>query len=570
MRTPTPPLTKARRHRRSTSVVGLLAVAALALAACGGDDDDSADDATDATTAETAEETETTEPEATDDATEASSDTDTTESDAGASGTLVVALDRDPGFLDPYHVQNHAGRSIAQAMFDTLVMDIDGEYVPTLAESYTVVDDLTIEFTLRDGITFHNGEAFDAAAVEYNVGRMLDPEIDSHYLPQLSTISEVEIIDDLNLVLHLSEPDANIIDTLTYFFMVPPGYAEEVGPDGFEAAPVGTGPYTFVSYAADDRTVVAANPEYWEGSPKGMPLVDTVEFRAIPEETTRLAELTSGDVDIAFKMSPDQLDGIESAGATAVTYSDLSIQFLQINTAGVGVIAEAATGVDATGFEALEDVRVRTALNLAIDREAVVDALFGGFAAPLGQPFAPGGFLSPTADLTFPYDPEQAKALLAEAGYADGLELEMLSNTSLGADLTSLVASYFAEIGVNVEIEQLEAATFNDGWVAAQFPHLRYSTWSSPEQVLELLLETGDLISSYSNPDVDALLAEQSVQVDPVERKATIEELAQVLHDDAAWVYLWSTDAIVGVSPDVSGWEPAVSFVPVTDVTVAE
>ncbi len=563
MRTQTRPIPKARRHRRSTTLAGLLTVAAVALAACGGDDD-SSDDGAAVTTAATADDSATTQPDG---------DTATTtaaapDSDGSLSGTLVVALDRDPGFLDPFHVQNHAGRSIAQAMFDTLVMDIDGEYVPTLAESYTVVDDLTIEFTLREGITFHNGEPFNAAAVEYNVGRMLDPEVDSHYLPQLSTISEVEVIDDLNLVLHLSEPDANIIDTLTYFFMVAPEHAAAVGPDGFDAEPVGTGPYTFVSHAADDRTVVAANPNYWDGSPKGMPLVETVEFRAIPEETTRLAELTAGDVDIAFKLSPDQLDGIESAGATAVTYSDLSIQFIQINTAGVGTVAEAATGTEAAGFEALKDVRVRTALNLAIDREAVVDALFGGFAAPLGQPFAPGGFLTPTGDLAFPYDPEQAKALLAEAGYADGLDLKMLSNTSTGADLTSLVASYFAEIGVNVEIEQLEAATFNDGWTAAQFPHLRYSTWSSPEQVLELLLETGDLISAYSNPDVDALLAEQALQVDPAARKATIEELAQVLHDDAAWVYLWSTDAIVGVSPDVTGWQPAPSYVPVTGVTV--
>jgi ABC-type transport system substrate-binding protein len=158
--------------------------------------------------------------------------------------------------------------------------------------------------------------------------------------------------------------------------------------------------------------------------------------------------------------------------------------------------------------------------------------------------------------------------LLDEAGYGDGLTLDMLSTTSLSSDLLSLVASYFADIGVTAEVELIEAATFNDGWVAAQFPHLRFASWSNPEQALELLIRSGDLISSYANPEADELVNLQATQVLPEDRKATVDELAQLMHDDAAWVYLWSTDAIVGVGADVSGWEPAASYVPVTDVTV--
>jgi peptide/nickel transport system substrate-binding protein len=210
------------------------------------------------------------------------------------------------------------------------------------------------------------------------------------------------------------------------------------------------------------------------------------------------------------------------------------------------------------------------ALNLAIDREAIAEAMFLGYASPLGQPFAPGGALTPTIDLQYEYDPETAEQLLADAGYGDGLTLNMQANTSSNSDLLSLVASYFAEIGVTVEIELIEAATYNDGWVAGQFDHLRYASWSNPEQALELLIRTDDLISSYANPDADALVDQQAVQVVPEERKSTIDELAQLMHDDAAWVFLWSTDAIVGVAPGVTGWEPRASFVPVTNVTVSE
>lgn len=558
-----------RSRRRTTAVAGVT-VAALLLGACGGDDDD--DDAAEPTTP-AAEDTapEDTAPEGTtaEGTTPGTEAAEGTTPPAGDGSNLVVALDRDPGFLDPFFVDSNAGRTVAEALFDSLVtIDGNGDFVPGVAESYTVVDDTTIEFVLRDGVTFTNGEPMNADAVAYSIERISDPEVNSHYLPQFESIEEVEIVDDLNLTLHLAGPDAAIIDTLTHLFVVPPVYTEEVGLEGFEQAPVGTGPFTLVSYTADDQTVVAANPDYWADSPKGAPAVDTVTFRVIPEATTRAAELEAGSVDIAMYLNPDQVAGVEDSGASVVTYSDLAIDFIQINTCSCGTVAAEATGDDLIGFEALADARVRQALNLAIDREAIVEAYLLGYGSPMGQPFAPGGYLHPTEDLQFEYDPEAAKALLAEAGYGDGLTLNMYSDTSTSSDMISLVISYFAEVGVTVEVEVLEDATSNDGWVAQQFPHLRFSGWSTPQQILALLLKTGDLISSYSNPDVDALIEEQAAQVDPEQRHETIDELAQVLHDDAAWVYLWASDAIVGLSTRVSGWEPNTTHMPVTNVSV--
>lgn len=548
------------RSRRRTTAVASVTVAALLLGACGGDDDDDDDGAAEPTTPAT---------QAPEGTTPGSEAPEGTTPPAGDGGTLVVALDRDPGFLDPFFVDSNAGRTVAESMFDSLVwIGPDGDYVPGLAESYNVVDDTTIEFVLRDGISFHNGEPFNADAVAYSIERMSDPEVNSHYLPQFESIEEVEIVDDLNVTLHLAGPDAAIIDTLTHLFVVPPVYAEEVGLEGFEQAPVGTGPFTFVSYAADDQTVVAANPDYWADSPKGAPQVDQVTFRVIPEATTRAAELSAGSVDIAMYLNPDQVATVEGSGASVVTYSDLAIDFIQINTGSFGTVAAEATGDALVGFEALSDARVRTALNLAIDREAIVDAYLLGYGSPMGQPFAPGGYLHPSEDLQFAYDPDQAKALLAEAGYGDGLTLEMYSDTSTSSDMISLVTSMFAEVGVTVEVTVLEDATSNDGWVAQQFPHLRFSGWSTPQQILALLLQTGDLISSYSNQEVDALIDEQAAQVDPEVRHQTIDELAQVLHDDAAWVYLWALDAIVGLSARTTGWAPNTTHMPVTNVSV--
>jgi peptide/nickel transport system substrate-binding protein len=486
-------------------------------------------------------------------------------------GELVVALDRDPDRMDPNYATHDMARSINQALFDSLIaVGEGGELVPSLAESYEFPDDQTVSFALRQGVVFHNGEEFNATSVQYSVERLLNPELESHLIPQFESISEVEIVDDYHVLFHLSRPDAALLRNLTELMMVPPVYTEEVGQDGFEAAPVGTGPYVFESYEIDDRTTVTANPDYWEGSPKGMPLVGRVVFRAIPEATTRVAELTTGGVDIAIAIPQDQVATVEDSGATIVQYSDARVTFVQINTASLGGLAEAATGDALEGYEALQDPNVRIALNMAIDRDGIVESFFQGTAVPIGQMFGPGGFGYPANDRLYEYDPEAAMQMLADAGYPDGLNLDMIATDSRSESELALVMDNLSEIGVNVTLEIVDVATFNDTWTALEFPHLRYSDWGGPENVLDLLIRSGGIISAYANPDVDALIDEQAITLDPAARDAVMEQITTILHDDPAAIYLWGIQNLVAVGPDVSGWEPNASgYTPVTNVQVA-
>lgn len=530
------------RSRWMRAFIGLMVVALLA-AACGGDDD-SADAG-------------------------GGGGSGNGGSEAPGESTLVVAFDRDPARIDPFHADNYTARSIGQSMFDGLLMIVDGEVVPVLAESVEFPDDETIVFELREGVIFHNGEPFDATAAVYSIERMLDTSLDSHLMPQFESIVGVEALDELTVEVQLSGPDAELVNAFAHLMMVPPEYTEEVGHDGFEAAPVGTGPFTFVSYVSDDRVVVEANPDYWEGSPKGTPVVDRVEFRSIPEMTTRVAELNTGGVHIAHAIDADQVASVEGAGQSIVAVSDFTVRMVQLNTASAGEIAADASGDVAVGFEALEDPRVREALNLAIDRDAIVETYFSGMATPIGQPFASGSFALPGDGPLFDYDPDRAVELLAEAGYPDGLTLQMLNNNAVTSDEITLVLNDLAAIGITVERETIESGVFNEGWTSGQFPHLRYITWGTPESMISLLLESGGLISAYDNPDVDALIEQQRRTMDPTARAEVLDDLVQLLHEDPMSIFLWAPDGLVGLGADVDGWSPHPDFVPVTNVSLS-
>ena len=251
--------------------------------------------------------------------------------------------------------------------------------------------------------------------------------------------------------------------------MVPPAYYTEVGHDGFEASPVGTGPFKFVSYTSEDETILDINLEYWERSAKGVPLVEQVVFRVIPETTTRVAELTTGGIQLARAVTPDQTSVIEDAGMTALSYPDGRAASVLINTTNKGETADAATGEDALAFDALTDVRVRQALNYAIDREAVVDSLYNGEATPLGQPFAPNGFGYDPENEPYPYDPQMAMRLLEQAGFSDGLTVDLVATNTTSIDELNAIIGYLEDVGVLANLELVDSTVFNERLLGGVF-----------------------------------------------------------------------------------------------------
>ena len=501
------------------------------------------------------------------------------EPEAGVDDTLVIALDRDPQRLDPNFVRSVEAETTSQSLYDSLIaLDLSGAPVPSLAVDWSFPDDLTMTLELRQGVEFHNGEPFAAESVKVSVERVQSEEHGSHLRGQFSSIDSVEIVDDHNVTFHLNRPDAALIYNLTRLMMIPPGYYAEVGDDGVEAAPVGTGPFTFVSYTVDDQVELARNPNYWPDSPKGQPMVDSVRIRVIPEGTVRVAELTTGGVHIADTVSADQQSLIDAAGLTLVKYYDGKPNWMILNRLGIGTDAEAATGDQAVQYTALLDKRVAQALNYAVDRQAIIDSLFGGDAIAIGQPFAPGGFGYPADDEPYPYDPDQARALLAEAGYPDGFHLDILATSTANLDAVAAVMGDFEEIGIRPKLEVIHHTIGNNRWLGPSFndnkdgsyPGIRNSSWNNPESILRLLVETDGIISVYSNEELDALIAQERMTLDVDQRNAVLKQITDFLRDDPFGVYLWAEPSRVGIDQNrITGYQAhAKGFILATNVSL--
>jgi peptide/nickel transport system substrate-binding protein len=461
----------------------------------------------------------------------------------GAAGTLYVGLRSDAESLDPHLVYHPSGFAVMEALYDSLVMaDWDGAIVPHLAASWSFPDTSTIEFVLRDDVTFHNGEKFDAQSVKYSVERILDEELQSGLRSRFTVIESVEVLSPLRVRLHLARADSSILWNLTGLAMLPPGYGERVTAAAFSRAPVGTGPFSFVEWVRDDHITLAANPNYFEGGVKGQPGVAQVVFRILPEDATRTAELRAGGVQLIEKLPVDLVPTIEAAGMTAVP-------------ADTGRFSVAWIVSDEGG--PLADKRVRQALNYALNTDAIITSVYKGYASPIASPFTPSTLGYDPSIKPYPYDPGRARELLAEAGYPDGFAVTL--DTTGDPTEGLLTAAALEEIGIQVTVRQLEASIFNANWTTGQTGEIYAASWGAagdPQQYLDMLVKSDGFLSRYSDTRVDELLAESAVTLDTDARAVLLSELQQILHDDPAAIYQWSTADIYGVAPSVQNWRP--------------
>ena len=491
----------------------------------------------------------------------------------GPSGTLRVAVDRDPENLDPNFAKQIIAETFSQAVFDSLItFSYEGDFIPLLASEFAFTSDTTLEFWLREGITFHNGETFDARSVTTSVARMQDEDEGSHLIRNFASIVEVEVVDDYHVIMHLSGPDAQLLHALTRLPMVPPDHYAAVGQAEFSQNPIGSGPFKFVEYVIDSHTTFEANPDYWDGSPKGKPLVAEVIMRVIPEPTTRVSELVTGGVDLIAAVPLDQRSVVTDAGMTNISYADGRVAIARINASNIGTSAENAEGEVARGFEALSDARVRQALNYAVDRQTIIDALLGGTATPLGQPFVPGGFGYNPDNEAYPYDPDRARELLAEAGYGDGFTFKLTAQNIVLSDVLTALVDYFADVGVTAELEVIEPGLGNQRLLAGDYDPLFMSYWYPAETFFHFLIRCEGLISTYCNPDLEPLLAQEKVTLDIGERNQIIWQITDVLRDEAPALYLWNSESTTGINTNkVSGWKShARGWIMFTDVSVSE
>jgi peptide/nickel transport system substrate-binding protein len=517
----------------------------LVAAACGGDDDDDA-------TSDT--------PAGTDGGTATTGGTDGTDgTDGGAEpvegAEITIALGSEPTSLDPHLVDDGGERAVNDNIYETLLTRTpEGELSPGLAtELPTQVDDTTWEFKLQEGITFHGGEPFNAESVVASVERIIglvergETDMDGFFAP----LAGAEAVDDTTVRIMTAEADA-VLPARMYWLKQIPASAKDT-PD-LSDAPNGTGPYKFVERQQGVSVKIEANPDYWGDAPS----IATVNYEFSDDASTRLAGLKSGKYDLITNLAPQDVGQAPKAA---------NVQGQEHPT----IILNADEGITA-------DVNVRKALNLAVDKDALVENTFGGFAT-----VEPGQLLSPSIlgfneDLEpYPYDPDEAKRLIEEAGVA-GEPIQLIGESGRwlkDRELLEAVAGYWNEAGVEVQLEILEFGAYLDVLFDRENRADAIFVSSSndlldPDRQLSTFYEAGGIGASNSNEELAALIASGRTELDPDARAGIYQEAVQLAYDEALFTWLLNNEDIYGLAENIE-WQPRVdSKLLVSEMSVSE
>lgn len=492
--------------------------------------------------------------------------------------TLVVGLASAPVSLDPADHRNRESETVIRNMFDGLVTrDTRSGVHNEIAEDITWVDDQTLEIKLRSGVLFHNGEEMTADDVVYTFNRIIQENAieypEAHTSPRkglIAPLESIEKVDDSTVRMNFSGPWPPAMQLLVHQQIVPQGYLEEVGTEGFIQNPVGTGPFKFVSAAPGlEEVTMERFEDYYGGAPDLEPVgpacVSGAVFRVIPEASTRVAALLAGEVDIIQAVPPELVDTLEQTpGIQVKTAPGTRPKWMEMN-------------VTQPPFD---DVRVRQALNYAVDKQLIVDEIFGGRAVVLPGPLSPyNNFVNKDLE-PYPYDPEQALALLEEAGYTDsdgdgildknGQPLSFTIDTiEEQRSLTEAVADQLRALGIDASVRlweysvvqpQLlacERTAFLRDWGDSAFDPVGHfeAKWATYDP--EGGVYGRGNFSCFSNERVDELVKMGETTADPAERQTIYDEAQQIVYDEAPAVFLILPEEAEAATARVQNWEPA-------------
>lgn len=465
---------------------------------------------------------------------------------AAPKGRVVVALGTDTSTMDPHMHTERVGIIINQHIFDTLLARDTKTWqpIPHLAESVKSVNPTTWELKLRKDVRFHNGEPFTAESVKFSFDRVLNPEQKSPLRGTFSWVKSVEIVDEHTVRIVTQKPYPLIHEILTFgnFGMVPPKYIREKGDAYFAKNPVGTGPFKFVEWRRGEQTVLEANEQYW----KGAPAIKTLVFRVIPETATQIAELLSGGVDILRAVPPDQIPAIEKSGVARVTATKiLRVVYLQLD------------GDGRAGKTPLTDVRVRRAINHAVNVDEIMQKVLAGMAVRTPAGNNPMAFGFDPAIKPYAYDPERAKKLLAEAGFPNGFEVTL--NTYAGSvvnvdQVSQAIMGYLSRVGIKVKPRHFAdigqyLANFRtsklDGMTLASWG---YSSVFDTDAIYYIHFHTGEPYAYNTAKEMDQWLEEARTTVDPKKRQELYSRFQRFIVDQAYWLPMYAQFTIEAVS----------------------
>lgn len=448
---------------------------------------------------------------------------------------VTIALGSEPTTLDPQIREDGGERAVNDNIYETLMARTPkGELVPGLAEGTPqLVDPQTWEVKLRSGIKFHNGEPFNADSVVFSIKRIIDPKFNSEQISFFETIKDANKVNDLTVRIITNGPDPILLSRLYWMKMVPSGHTND---PRFAETPVGTGPYKFVQWKRGQYITLERNEDYWGEKPP----INKVNYRFVEEPGTRLAGIMAGEFDIITNLLPEFTKQVPQA----IHILGLEHPIVILNADGGPT----------------KDVRVRKALNYAVDKAALAEGLFEGYAQ-----IAQGQLLSPSffgfnKDLgPYPYDPKKAKALLKEAG-AEGATVELIGTAGRwlkDREVVEAVAAYWEAVGIKAKVRIFEFNEYLNRLFDRKTRGDAIFVVSSNELLdadksFSAYYRAGGIGSSNSDKELAALIDNARTETDFNKRASMYHKAVKHTYDNAYFVWLLNIEDIYGVSDNVN------------------
>jgi peptide/nickel transport system substrate-binding protein len=462
---------------------------------------------------------------------------------SGEKDELVVAQGADPKSLDPHASNDQPSSRINKQIYSTLVEATeDMELVPGLAEEWKQIDDKTWEFKLREGVKFHNGEELKASDVKFSIDRMQNSGEVAHIV---GAVESTEVKDDYTVIIKTKDPFAPLLSHLSHTAasILNEKAVTEAG-DDYQNNPVGTGPFKFVSHDSGDKVTLERFDEYY-GEPAK---VKTLVFKNIPEGTNRAIGLETGEIDIAYEIEPIDLENVRSnEKLELVEEPSLSTSYIGFNTKKAP----------------FDNVKVRKALNYAINVDEIIDVVLEGAGTKATGPINDKVFGFNKELKGYEYNPEKAKELLAEAGFADGFKTSLWTNDNpVRGRIAEIVQAQLKEVGVDVAIETVEWGSFLEktavgehdmfilGWVTVtgDADYGLYPLFHSSQHG-----GAGNR-TFYTNAEVDSLLDKGRTSIDEEVRKEVYTKAQDIIVDEAPQLFLYFQTQNVGMQNNIEGF----------------
>lgn len=456
--------------------------------------------------------------------------------------TLVVSQSSDTLTLDPSKDTSPISLNLFKNIFEQLTdIAADGSVAPLLATEWSSNEDATVwDFALQEGVTFQDGTPMTAEDVVWSFQKIIDDET-SPVRAYLRSVVSVEVTETGGVRFTLDAPFAPWPRQVSLVSILPQAYYT-ADPDRFATQPIGTGPYRAVEWVKDDRIVLEA----YDGHHGGAPEIGTLIFRPVPSETSRTAALLSGELDVVPLLPPAFIDRLSGN-------PDVKVEKVESNRV-------LYLGFDTTAAP-LDNVKLRQAIDIAIDRSAITEKLLRGLGTPNGQLVAPVTFGYDDGIEPVRYDPEAAKALVAESGYDGTPILFQYPNNryAFGQEVAQAIAGFLTQAGINVDMQGMEYSAFFPLWVNRQLNGMHLFAFGpsimDADLPLRSLLETGPSRGYWDNEEVVSLIHAQRASADPAERQELISKVWALVSENVPYSPLYTEIQAYGLSAR-TGWEP--------------